>query len=151
MKVGSTLATLIIAGSISGITPETLHAQGTGAEADIRATVQEFEAAWKAGDVERLRAVLAPKGVVVWTSGSGTDAAVASMTFDELLKNRKAQEVYDLERILSVNVVDDQLADVDVEIRSTNGRYRDHYILYRVGGRWLIATKSFVYFPDKGS
>jgi hypothetical protein len=122
-------------------------AQDSGAE--VRATVEAFEAAWKAGDVESLRALTAPQGVVLWISGEGPEATVDSMTFETLLDSRRPQEVYELEGILSLNVVDDRMADVDVEIRSQNGRYRDHCVLYHVPQGWRIVTKTFVYFPDE--
>jgi len=118
------------------------------AEASVRATVEEFTAAWKAGDVERLRRVVAPKGTVVWVSGSGADATVNSQTFEQVLANRKPNPVYELDAIHSIDIVDDRLARVEVKIRANGGVYHDVYVLYQVAGAWRIAVKTFVWFPN---
>jgi hypothetical protein len=148
MRMGTRRSVTVVALAVLTAVPAgSLAAQDS--EAEVRATVAAFEAAWKAGDVESLRALTAPQGVVVWISGEGPEATVDSMIFESLLENRRPQEVYELEGILSLKVVDDRMADVDVEIRSQNGRYRDHYVLYRLPQGWRIVTKTFAYFPDE--
>ncbi|MEZ4416879.1 MAG: nuclear transport factor 2 family protein [Gemmatimonadota bacterium] len=114
------------------------------AEASVRTVVEEFVAAWKAGDSQRLAGLMAPAGTVVWVSDTASGTTVESMTFEELLRNRRPQERYELEDMHNLHIVDDQLATVDVEIRIATGTYHDHYVLYRVGQEWLIANKAFV-------
>jgi hypothetical protein len=114
-------------------------------ESAVRAAVEEFIIAWKAGDVARLKAVTAPEGSMVWLSGSGDSTRVRAQSFAALLENRRPQSgPYDLEEIRSLTVVDNQMASVEVAIRVSTGTFIDQYALYRVGGSWRVVTKTYV-------
>lgn len=111
----------------------------------VKAAVEEFIVAWKAGDVDRLKAVTAPEGAMVWLSGSGDSTRVNARSFAELLENRRPQSgPYDLEEIRALTVVDNQMASVEVAIRISSGTYIDRYSLYNVGGAWRVVTKTYV-------
>jgi len=111
----------------------------------VRATVEGFIAAWKVGNVGRLRAVMAPEGQVVWLTGAGDSTRVNAMPFARPLENRRPQNgPYDLVQFRDVSIVDDMMASVEVEIRIASGSYIDRYSLYKAGRVWQIATKTYV-------
>lgn len=125
-----------------------VHAQT--AEDEVRATVEEFVSAWKAGDSERLGDVVADAGSVIWTSGSGDTTTVQALDFAAIRARDRSLDVYELEEIHSIDVVDDVLAVAKVEIRWSRGTHIDYYTLYRVGDRWRIVTKAWTTRTDEG-
>ena len=124
-------------------------AQSSTDVAEVEAVVREFVAGWRDGDSERLSAVLAPSGAVFWPAAD-TSTPINSQRFEEVLKNRRPQEVYELIAIHSIDVVDGILAVAKVGIRWRAGTYIDYYYLHKVEGRWWVTSKAFVTRREPG-
>lgn len=112
----------------------------------VRAVLEDYVVGWRDGDVDRLADVFAPNGAVTWPSGSGADAVLNTMTFEQVLaRGRRPQPEYGREwRVESLDVLDDGLAVARLYISRSGGHYIDYLTLYRIGDRWRIVSKTYV-------
>lgn len=113
----------------------------------IRETIERYVVGWRTGDLELLGEVFAvDEGVVLWRTGDAGQEALDGMTFGEILargsrQNPKYGEPWE---ILSLDVVDKQLAVAKVDISRNGGSYVDYLVLYKLAEGWRIVTKTFV-------
>jgi len=115
-------------------------------EQAVRGVLEDYVVGWREGDVEKLANVFAPNGMVKWPSGSGPDAVLNTMTFEQVLaRGRRPQPEYGKEwRVESLDVLDEGLAVARVYISRAGGHYIDYLTLYRIGDRWHIVSKTYV-------
>jgi hypothetical protein len=138
---GAIVAAGLAYGAVSG------QAEGRDDEARIREVLSTYVSAWREGDVDRLARVFAAEhGRVMWLSGDGADQALASMTFQEILdRGSRPNPEYGLEwDVLSLDVLDGQLAVAKLYISRGGGSYIDYLTLQRIAGEWRIVNKTFV-------
>lgn len=123
-----------------------LRAQGPSDEDRIRAVLEEYVSGWRDGNVQRLTNVFATgEGRLLWVTGPPGRDSLASMTLGQALERRRPQPGYGSPwRVLSLDIVDGQLAVAKLEIARTGGSYVDYLVLYRIAGAWRIVTKTYV-------
>ena len=130
-----------------------LHGQGDAPGSDDRLTtsvVESYIAGWREADTELLATVFAvDEGRVLWVSGDAPGEELKSMTFADVLRDRKPQPEYGLRwRIIASDVIAGKLASVKVHISRKGGSYTDLLVLQKIDDRWRIVTKTFVTHTD---
>ncbi len=126
---------------------EPASAQHETVEAEIRQVMDHFVRGWREGDADLLSSVLAlDDGRITWISGQGADERVGSMTFGDAVARDRAHPDYGADgwELLSLDVVDDQLAVVKLRIPEGEAVNIDYMVCYRVRGQWKIVSNTFV-------
>lgn len=127
------------------VTAPGLHSEGLSDEERIQQLLSEYVAGWREGDQERLANVFAKKGTVVWVSDQSGRQELESMTFEDVLNRQKLRPGYGQNwQLLSLDVVDGQLAVAKVDISRSGGSYVDVLVCQKIAEQWRIVHKSFV-------
>jgi hypothetical protein len=139
-------ATVLVCVCLTTVYTPELRAQSSTDEQRIRAVLEEYVTGWREGDVERLGRIFAvDEGRILWLSGNPGQETLMSMTFGQALQRRRPQPEYGQTwRILTLDVVDEQLAVAKLDISRAGGSYVDYLVLQKIAGEWRIVTKTYV-------
>lgn len=128
--------------------PGTLMAEPSQRTRDeLHQVMADFVQGWREGDADRLGRVFAmAEGRIHWVSGEGDEEVVKSMTFQAAVDRGKTNPAYGLDgwEILSMDVLDDELAMVKLEIQFGKYVSIDFMICQKVRGEWRIVSNTFV-------
>jgi hypothetical protein len=141
---------LIAVASVAIACPRPACAQQEDAHGEIETVLADFVRGWREGDAETLERVLAlDAGYVQWVSGEGDDEHAESMAFRHIVARNRANSDYGLAgwEIVSLDVVDDQLAAAKLAVQEDEVVNLDYLVLYRVAGDWKIVSNTFVILP----
>ena len=123
-------------------------------EAAIRDVLDRYVVNWREGNGEGLSKVFElDNGYVIWTSGEGDAESVGSMSFADIVARDKGpvERYGHTMKILTIDVVDEQLATAHFEVGFAKGSYTNVFTLYKVGAEWKVVTKTFVTRLDESS
>lgn len=88
-----------------------------------------------------------PNCLIQWVQDSQLNA-MSSPAYAELIKGRPSPQSTGAPRdeaILSMENISDILSTATVRVRIGTKLFNDHFVMHKIEGRWLIATKaSFV-------
>ena len=138
------LLLLLVSMIAAGAAP--LQAQPAADEDAIRHRIEDYVESWRQADVERLAQLLAlDEGRVMWVGEHAGEQALRSMTFGEVLERRRPQPTYGLRwEVLTLDVIEGELAVSKVWISRSGGSYTDVLVWQKIGGAWQIVNKTFV-------
>ena len=142
----SATASLALA-CFAGWMPGAVEGQDASETDAITETIERYVVGWRNGDLELLADAFATEdGVVLWRTGEAGQESLGGMTFGDILErgSRPNPEYGKDWEILSLDVVDGQLAVAKVDISRRGGSYVDYLVLYKLGNGWRIVTKTFV-------
>ena len=129
------------------------QAQATDEET-IRRLVEDYVRSWREADVERLAQLFAlDEGRVMWISEHAGTQKLRSRTFRAVLAQRRPQPEYGLHwQVLTLDVIDGELAVAKVLISRSGGNYVDLLVWHKRAGAWRIVNKTFVVqTPEAGA
>ena len=132
---------------------EPATAQDADAHDEIERVLADFVRGWREGDAETLERILAlDAGYVQWVSGDGEDERAAAMTFRDIVARDRRHPEYGRTgwEIVSLDVVEDELAVAKLVIQEGDVVNVDCMVLYRVAGDWKIVSNTFVVSAVEG-
>lgn len=141
--------------ALAAIAPDAFAQDGTpdassetsallGDEAAIRAVIEDYFWGRQNGDADRLaEAFDTENGRFAYVRRSDEGDTVHSMTLGEFASRATNPIPYaNTGRILSIDVVRDEMAMVKLELASETRTFIDYFLLYRVNGEWTILFKT---------
>lgn len=120
----------------------------TDAESEIRAVISDYFWGRQAGDPEQLgRAFNLDNGQFAYVRRTDDGDSVVAMSLADFAARADGPLGSPNDgRILSFDIVGDQMAFVKFELAGETRTFIDYFVLYQVNGRWTIQSKTSAVF-----
>jgi len=148
MKIILLAITLVMAPALASAQPVDDGSVLSAAEDDIRAAIADYFWGRQAGDPDRLgQAFNLENGQFAYVRRSDDGDTVVAMSLSDFAARADGPlSSPNSGRILTLDIVGDQMAFVKFEIVGQTRTFIDYFILYRVDQRWMIQSKTSALF-----